>query len=238
MIYYISNMPTFDQKVTSIFMELMSNIWDAYKDPRHVGKIWRIHSAVLIFTFWISYGVKFIYLLIKNKYYDKSGETKFYPLTYSWVVNLFILTVVFFIDFNERCKGKFLLGTSLMECALTIIPLYLIWRLIISIRFWKISKRKMRNNLPGFGELIYGLFDGALLYGLFNVTMNFRTKYKWVKCEEKGTGERELKNFKESEIKRTKKLSHNMVFEGDYTWGDPTIVNYTRKTKVSSVQNK
>lgn len=225
-----------DQYVSNFFVRLFSNIWDAFKNPKHVGKKWYPHTSVLIFMFWISYIVKLAYLFIK-KHATDDETIKFIPITYSWFVNLIILFSVFLVDFNKRCEENNMAGKSIIEGVLVVIPLYLTCIILFKFRYWRLAKREMKETLPVVGEFIYGLLEGGVIYGFFNVAMNFRTKYKYTNCDEIITGEKEIREFKDQEIKRTKKLSHNIVFEGDYTWADPTVVNQTTKTVIKQTKD-
>ena len=234
-----------DEYVSHLVLRLIHNIWDAIKNPKHVGKFWHPHTAILIFMFWISYFLKFVYLNLKSKYYARESrydgkereKIEFTPLTHSWVFNYLILATVFFIDFRKRCDDERILAKSIIEFFLTVVPLYLACWLIFRVRFWRKSKKKMAKDLPIVGELVYGLMEGAVVYGFFNVAMNFRWKYKYSNCKDVVTGEREVKKFEKEEDERTKKIAHHIVFEGDHTWGDPTVVSYKTKTTIRKVQD-
>ena len=218
------------------FQNITHNIADAFRHPKKVVSHWEPTSVAVIFVFHISMTVSYLY----NYFITQMNGIEYNPvkLNKPFFVNFATLALLFYIDFYKRCSKKDFVRTQFgqvtSQMLITLIPLYLVFAMFAHFPLWTSFKKDSLDIFGLGGDIIIALFEGGLLFVLYNITMNFRETYDYARCTSQAN--KDIAKQKEIKEKGFKNATRDgFIFENDYEWDDPTTVTYRTRTEMKVI---
>jgi len=230
-------MSNFTESIKLTLQNFGADLSDMFHAPQKIMKQYSDISVILIFIFILSVFFEISFKLTKkyfmNKFLNKDYEFNWFNPAKQNRGNIFvsltILIIIFYIDAYKHCWAKKLLRVQFFEITkqmlVTLLPLYAIFFMIQHIPIYYYFRKQ--TTIPM--QLLLNLFEGFILFILYNWSINFRNHYEYSKCN----------NYTQSDLDAQKKSEENK-FQSEFRFKDKPFYNDPDirqvETKITTVQ--